>query len=150
MKSFHLWLSRPIWVALLTLFLASLGVRGRAELVCLSAISASITFIWTLRKIARMDKGITYPTKNEAVAFERLIYICMSFAWIDHFLGVLLPMLIWIPFSISHTTSVHLTGDLELDLSLMAFIQHIVTILYQAGVIKFLKNLFGHHFDEFV
>lgn len=86
--------------------------------------------------------------EHDLVAFERIISICMSFLWIDHSAGVLLPMLIWIPLCVLDMTTVHLTHDVVIDLTLVVFIQHIVSIFYQAGMIQSLKNLFDYDRED--
>ena len=140
MGALLLWFLRPVWVFLLALPLAFLGVHGSPELVCISAAVSSVSFLWVLIYISRLDCPAGSMVKQYAVSFDRLRYVCMSFLWKDHLTGVLAPVVCWAVLCLFGCTSLVL-GRKELDLSLVVFLLHLLSICYQTYIGKTLQSV---------
>ena len=140
MGALLLWFLRPVWVFLLALPLAFLGVHGSPELVCISAVVSSVSFLWVLIYIGRLDCPADSMVKQYAVSFDRLRYACMSFLWKDHLTGVLAPVVCWAVLCFLDCTSL-VWGRMELDLSLVVFLLHLLSMCYQAYIGKTLQSV---------
>lgn len=140
MGAFLFWLFRPIWVFLLTLPLAFLGIHGSPELVCVSAAVSSASFLWVLFYISRLDCPGDSMVNQYSVSFDKLRYGCMSFLWKDHLTGVLAPVVCWAILCSLNCTSL-VWGRMELDLSLVVFLLHLLSICYQAYIGKTMQSV---------
>ena len=71
MGALLLWFLRPVWVFLLALLLAFLGVHGSPELVCISAAVSSVSFLWVLIYIGRLDYPADSMVKQLSMAVTK-------------------------------------------------------------------------------
>ncbi len=144
---YRTWLRRFVLAFCCAVLMACFGVRGSVDCMCAGAVIASGLFLWALYNAGRLPVGEVRDDKDLSQSLIVLRVCAMQALWVDHLMLDLFPLVGWGILGVAFGAhSIRLWGSVVLDVSLLALVCQIFSIVYQT----FIGNLIADVREDMV